>query len=280
MTAKLLKLIPSHHTYAECFGGAGALLFAKKPSPVEVYNDLDGGLVNFFRVLRDPEKFERFQRLVSLTPYSREEYNFCRNTWEGCTDDVERAYRWFVVARMSFSGQFGNSWSFDVIRSARGMAGECSRWLNTIDLLPQIHARLMRVQIEHKDFREVINIYDTPNTLLYMDPPYVPDTRREGGYKHEMTLDDHRKLVDLLFNVEGMVILSGYRHPVYEPLERVGWRRHDYETVCHAAGKTRGTGIQGKGAAKRMQPRVESVWVNPQAIRAKSGGQLALFQDV
>lgn len=98
MVAKLLPLIPPHRIYVEPFGGGASLLFAKKPSPVEVYNDLDSGLVNFFRVLRDPKKFERLHKLVSLTPYSREEYDFCRATWETCDDDVERAYRWYVVA--------------------------------------------------------------------------------------------------------------------------------------------------------------------------------------
>jgi len=274
MTAKLLKLIPPHHTYVEPFGGGGSLLFAKKPSPVEVYNDLDSGLVNFFRVLRDPEKFERFHRLVSFTPYSREEYNFCRETWEKCEDDVERAYRWFVVARMSFGGFFGHSWGFAVTRSLRGMADPCSRWLSTIEGLPEIHARLMRVQIEHKDFREIFTIYDTPNTLFYCDPPYVPDTRRAGTYKHEMSLQDHSKLVEILLKLKGKVLLSGYCHPVYEPLEQAGWRRYDYETACYAVGKTRKTGILGEGVAKEKQPRVESVWVLPNAVWCE---QLSLF---
>ncbi len=272
MTSKLLKLIPPHRVYVEPFGGGASLLFAKKPSPVEVYNDLDSGVVNFFRVLRDPEKFERFHQLISLTPYSREEYNFCRETWEKCEDDVERAYRWFVVARMSFSGWFESGWSFSVTKTARGMAGTCSRWLGTIEGLPEACRRLMRVQIEHKDFRQIIKTYDTPDTLFYCDPPYVPDTRRDGSYRHEMTLDDHKELVCILHDVKGMVLLSGYRHPVYEPLEQVGWRRHDYEMSCYAAGRTRGTGIQGKGAAKKMQPRVESVWVNPRAAEKKTGG--------
>lgn len=263
MTAKLLPLIPPHHTYVEPFGGGASLLFAKKPSPVEVYNDLDSGLVNFFRVLRDPEGFERFHLLVSLTPYSREEFNSCRETWEGCTDDVERAYRWYVVARMSFSGMFGASWGFAVTATTRGMSMPCSNWLSVIERLPQIHQRIMRVQIEHDDFRQIIRTYDTPGTLFYCDPPYVPDTRKSGSYKHEMTVEDHNDLVELLLGVKGMAILSGYRHPVYEPLERAGWRRHDYETSCSATARTRATGILGKGSLEKMQPRVESVWVSP-----------------
>jgi DNA adenine methylase len=270
MVGKLLKLVPKHHTYVEVFGGGAQLLFAKSPSPVEVYNDVASDLVNFFRVLRDPEKFQRFHRLVSLTPYSREEYYFCRDTWEQCEDDVERAYRWFVVARMSFSGTFGASWSFSLNTSSRGMSESCSAWLSAIEILPQIHARIMRVQIEHKDFRELIPLYDTPKTLFYMDPPYIPETRRSGGYRYEMSIDDHKELVDIILKLKGMVMLSGYRHLIYEPLERSGWARYDYETVCHATAKTRATGILGEGSAKRMQRRVESVWLSPNCQKQPS----------
>ena len=270
MVKKLLKLIPKHQTYVEVFGGGAQLLFAKPPSPVEVYNDVDSGLINFFRVLRNPEKFQQFHRLVSLTPYSREEYNFCRDSWEQCEDDVERAYRWFVVARMSFSGHFGHSWSFSLNASSHGMSAACSSWLSAIEMLPQIHARIMRVQIEHKDFRELLPLYDTPETLFYMDPPYIPETRKHGRYKCEMTIDDHRELVDIVLKVKGMVMLSGYRHSIYEPLERSSWIRHDYKTACHAVAKTRATGILGKGSAKKMQSRVESVWLSPNCQKQPS----------
>lgn len=266
MVAKLLPLIPPHHTYVEPFGGGASLLFAKELSPVEVYNDLDSGLVNFFRVLRDPVKFERFYHLVSLTPYSREEWEFCRDTWESCKDDVERAYRWYVVARMSFSGRFGSSWSSVVTESCRGMANTTSKWLSAIDMLPSIHARMMRVQIEHADFRRILERYDTPETFFYLDPPYVPETRKSGEYKHEMRLEDHRELVDRLLRLEGIAMLSGYVHEVYKPLEEAGWRRIDFETACYAAGRTRQTGILGKGAAMRKQKRVESVWLCPKTV--------------
>jgi len=207
MAAKILQLFPPHRVYVEPFGGGASLLFAKEPSPVEVYNDVDSGLVNLFRVLRDPTRFEQFQRLVSLTPYSREEFCFCRETWEKCDEDLERAYRWFVVARMSFSGHFGGSWGFAVSASDRGMSTVCSSWLAAIEGLPQVHARLMRVQIEHSDFRRIITTYDTPETLFYCDPPYMPATRKSGGYRHEMAESDHEELVALLLQVKGMVVL-------------------------------------------------------------------------
>jgi len=265
MVAKLLPLLPPHRIYVEPFGGGASLLFAKPPSPVEVYNDIDSGLVNFFRVLRDPEKFAKFYHLVAFTPYSREEYEYCRKTWESCEDEVEKAYRWFVVARMSFSGAFGYSWGSVVTTSRNGMAATCSKWLSTIKMLPAIHERMMRVQIEHADFRDILKRYDTPETLFYCDPPYVPETRRGQVYKHELTLDDHRELVQILLSLKGKVLLSGYAHPVYAPLEEAGWQRIDFRTACYAVGRTRATGIMGEGAAKLMHPRVESVWISPNA---------------
>jgi DNA adenine methylase len=266
MVAKLLKFIPLHRIYVEVFGGGASLLFAKEPSPVEVYNDIDSGLVNFFRVLRDKDKFQEFYRKVCLTPYSREEFYYCRDTWKDCEDEVERAYRWFIVARMSFSGDFGYSWGFNVSASARGMAKKCSAWLSTIEELPAIHERIIRVQIEHKDFRDLIKTYDTEDTFFYLDPPYVPETRKDGGYKHEMTDNDHEDLVEILLNIKGKAMLSGYTNRIYKKLENAGWIRHDFETTCHAAGRTRQTGILGKGAAKEKCKRIESIWLSPNCL--------------
>jgi len=256
MTAKLLPLIPPHQTYVEPFGGGASLLFAKPPSPVEVYNDLDSGLVNLFRVLRDPEKFERFHQMALLTPYSREEYYDCRATWESCEDEVERAWRWFVVARMSFGGHFGSGWGLEVSSIHNGFFG-------AIESLPEVANRLLQaqVQVEHRDFREIFKQYDTPGTYFYCDPPYISETRKTGEYKYEMTLEDHEELVQLLLDIKGNAMLSGYNHAAYRPLEEAGWYKKSWNTACHAAGRPRASGIRGKGAALKMQPRTETVWI-------------------
>ncbi len=268
MVGKILKLFPPHHTYVEPFGGGASLLLNKEPSPVEVYNDRDSGLVNFFRILRDPRKFKKFYRKVFFTPYSREEREYCKETWKSCEDAVEKAYRWFVAIRQSFSGDMKGGWGFNVTTSAGGMARACSAWLSVIEELPLIHERFKRVQIEHKDFREIIKLYDTEDTLFYNDPPYIPETRKDKKlYNHELTLEDHKDLVNLLLNIKGKCILSGYKHPVYEPLENAGWKRINWATACHLAGRTRATGIRGKGSALLKAPRIESVWISPNCIR-------------
>src|SRR3990167_48397 len=195
MTTKIIPILVKmpHERYVEPFGGGASILLAKKPKPVEVYNDLDQGLYGFFSVLSDPELFDRF-------------YSEYREEWEEEKDKVIRAAKWFVVARQSFSGSFGHSWGSAVTSTKRGMAETCSKWLSCIDMLPQIHARLQRVQIENADFRTILDRYDTPKTLFYCDPPYIPETRKAGGYTHEITAEDHQELVSLLLSLKGKVL--------------------------------------------------------------------------
>jgi len=234
-----------------------------------VYNDIDEGLVNFFRVLRDPEKFGKFYARAVLSPYSKTEYR--DGTWQGCEDDIERAYRWFVAIRMSFSGAIRGGWSFNITKSRRGMAGAVSRWLSILEELPTIHERFRQVQVEQLDFREVIPKYDTVNTFFYLDPPYLLETRKATKlYNYEMTTEDHKDLVEILLGVKGMVMLSGYINKLYEELERRGWERKDFETICYAVGKTRYTNILGEGSARQKVPRIESIWLNPQLIERLS----------
>ncbi len=262
MANKLLPLLPAHKCYVEVFGGGASLLLAKGPVEIEVYNDLNSGLVNFFRVLRDEDKFARFYRLVQLTPYSKEEYYLCRDSWRQCEDDVERAYKWFIVARMSFSGWFASSWSQSLGTSRRGMAMSVSAYLGTIERLPEIHDRLMRVQIEHSDWQRVIKRFDAKDTFFYLDPPYVHSTRRSGDYEHEMTDEEHKELVKtLLENVSAKVMLSGYKNEIYAELDNNGWHRYDFDCFCYSVAKTKSTGYIGKGSAAE-QRRIESVWLN------------------
>jgi DNA adenine methylase len=233
---------------------------------------MDSGLVGFFRVLRDPDQWERLRELCALTPYSREEYEYCRENRQTATSDpVEQAYRWFVVCRMSFSGIFANSWGLGVESSNRGMASCCSKWMSGIDRLAEVHERILRVQIEHDDFRKIIERYDTSRTVFYLDPPYIPETRKAGYYAHELTPDDHRELVKILLAIEGKALLSGYAHPIYEPLVQAGWERKDFDVVCSAAGRTRNSGLKGAGHVKEEQKRVESVWVSPRSIESFGG---------
>jgi len=250
LVKELLKLVPQHKVYVEPFGGAAHLLFAKDPamSDLEVYNDIDSGLVNFFRVLRDEEKAKKLIEKVYLTPYSREEFYFCRDTWESCEDEVERAYRWLVVAKMSFAGCFGTSWGFNL-----KMKDVVQRWSSMPEKLIRAVERLKFVQVENRDFREIFKLYDSEDTFFYCDPPYVPEARKlERVYRYEMFIEDHKDLISIILNVKGKVLLSGYDNGLYKVLEENGWKRKSFKVKC----------LSQKKKGEEKEERVECVWMN------------------
>jgi DNA adenine methylase len=261
MVAKLLPLIPPHHIYCEVFGGGASLLCAKEPSTVEVYNDIDSRLVNLFRVLRDREAFEELRRLVALTLHSREEFKAAKDLpMEG--NEVEQAWRFFMLSRQSFSAKL-TSWGYGVGSNARGMAKLTSQWIGAIEMLPELHERWMRVQVENDGWQKVLERFDTPETFFYLDPPYVLRTRRGGKvYDHELSDADHKELVDVCLSLQGKVLLSGYGSDLYKPLAEAGWQSMEWRTACHAAGRTRLTGLKGAGAMTARQVRTEVVWMN------------------
>ncbi len=271
MTAKLLPLLPKHEQYCEPFFGGGSVFFAKDPCHHETINDVDKGVTGFFRVLRD--RGDEFIGRAQLTEYGEGLFLDCRDTWRDEGDELVRAWKWWVVARQSFSGRFDSgTHGHTRTKANRGMAREVSTWLSSIDRLPLVVERLRRTQILCGDAIRAMRCCDTPDCLHYLDPPYVHSTRldaqrRDGvprGYSHEMDDADHAALVEyLLHEVEGKVVLSGYRHEVYEPLEAAGWRRLDFATACHAAGRVRGSGLLGDGVALAKQARTESVWLCP-----------------
>ncbi len=268
---KHLLPLPEHHTYVEVFGGAATLLFAMEPSPVEVYNDIDGGLVNFFRVLQDKYGFaddgDLLHDLLMMTPHSREEYLFCRKHWndEGI-DEVEKARRFFVVMHQSFSGGTTAGWRFCKTDTSSGMSAATNRWLSAIDRLPEAIQRLRRVQIDGEDFTKIINRYDKPETLFYLDPPYIHSERVDKkSYDNEMDNLAHQALVDALLPIEGMAILSGYEHEIYQPLADAGWRKRRISRANMAARVKKG------GNRAKVE---ECVWFSPtypkEAIRVES----------
>lgn len=194
----ILAVLPPHGAYIEPFGGGASVLLAKPPAEIEVYNDVDRGLVSFFRCVADAEQFPRFLNRVQSMPFSRELWEECNRTWVAIHDPLEQAARWYYVARCSFSGVFGNAWGAGTNSSSGGMAASVSRWLNALQDLPAIHARMQRVQIECSDWRVVLDRYSGDGWLAYCDPPYVHGARRSGGYAHELQDKDHQELIATL----------------------------------------------------------------------------------
>jgi DNA adenine methylase len=217
LVKKLLELIPPHDIYVEVFGGAANLLFAKEPSKVEVYNDINSELVNFFRILRDDEKWQKLQEKLLLTPYSREEFNLARQPAEGL-DEIERARRFFVRIQMSFAG-WGVAFGYN--RSSQD--NRALIYFNKIANFGLFHERIRSVIIENLDFEDVFKRYDTPNTFFFCDPPYIEHKVKSRTLNLEMSLEDHIRLIRTVLQAKGKVLLLGYPHPVYRELERHGW---------------------------------------------------------
>lgn len=252
---KLLEYFPDHRTYIEPFGGSAQLLFAKPRSTVEVYNDIDSVVVDFFRLLQDTDAAERFCNRLHLTLFARKTYEECFQTWQEQADVEERVYRWFVVARQLFGGwkHKSSGWAHSAKKN------HALAFMNTVDQLPEIIERLRHVQIEHESWEYVLDTYDTDYSFFYLDPPYIMDTRKGGRYQYEMTADDHQRLADRIQQLSGKVMLSSYPHAIYDAL---GWERVDIDTFCHAVGRTLKSGLKGKGAMRTEHKRTESIYIN------------------
>jgi len=267
-----LPHVPSHDAYLELFFRAGSLFFAKRPSQIEVINDIDKDLMNFYSVLRDDVKFNKFMKLTYLTLYSRAEYmhaleKFKRRAWK---DDVERAYLFYIIARMSFAGHFGHSWGYDISATSKGMSRTVHAYLSSVDRLPEIHERLRHAQIECDDWLSVYERYvpkwlqDGLKVFVYLDPPYLEDVRRNGKYRYEFSRRRHRELIEVIKREKkAKIMLSGYPSPLYEELEEAGWCKKCWNVACHAVGRTRAYGMLGEGATfSKNQRRIECIWMN------------------
>ena len=273
LSPKLLKYVPYHTYYLEVFGGGASLLFAKQPANFEVYNDVDNGLVNMFRVIRDPDKFKEFHRLVSLTPYASEESKYCNKAWRREKDDVKKAYYFYVAIRMSFSGILGAGWGYNFEAITKDKPKHVSGWLAAIKLLPEIHNRIMRVQIDSIGWKKCLERYNwKADSFAYLDPPYHPVTRSNTKYPCDFSGTEHIELVNYLLknSWHGKIMLSGYQCKTYELLEGAGWQRIDFEVGCCAVGRTRLSGVLGEGGTTREdQRRTESIWLNYEPEKQK-----------
>lgn len=216
----LLPLLPSCRHYCEPFGGSAAVLLNREPSPVETYNDIDGEVVNFFRVLRN--QTGELIKAIALTPFSREEFETAIAEQTDNLSDLERARSFFVRARQVRTGlaQTASSgrWAHCRLTSRSEMAGAVSRWLGSVEGLAEIVQRLIRVQIENAPAVEVIMRFDSKRTLFYCDPPYPHSSRGGTAYGYEMTDDEHGVLARVLHAAKGKVAISGYHCDLMDEL--------------------------------------------------------------
>jgi DNA adenine methylase len=242
----IIERFPPHITYVEPFCGGGNVLLQKDPSEIEVLNDLNSDVINFFDVLRTGP--EALIRAVHLTPFSREVH---ARSFAASADPIERALRFYVRCWQSFQpGSDGRNSGWRWQKTNNRGKSVVSDWTN-VDHLWAVAERLKMVQLEHDDALTVIQRYDTPDTLFYVDPPYVIDTRSSSNptlYKHEMNDNDHVRLANLLNSIQGMAILSGYTHPMYDELYK-GWCSTTKTSTTNAGGQS-----------------LEVLWLSPKAV--------------
>ncbi|MDC7683236.1 DNA adenine methylase [Asticcacaulis sp. BYS171W] len=250
----IMSFFPAHRTYVEPFGGAAGVLLRKQPAYAEVYNDLDGEVVSFFRVLRDPAQRAELEHVLTLTPYAREEFKVA---YEPAANDIERARRLCIRSHMGFgsAATSGQPVGFR-IDTARPYGTAQAVWARYPETLATVGQRLAGVLIENRPAERIISDHDRPDTLFFVDPPYLHSTRKLGEsacYRHEMTEADHVALLGRLKVVKGMVVLSGYRSDLYADLLS-DWISHEKQTAA----------ASGRGSATRT----EVVWLNPTCAEA------------
>ncbi len=223
----IIRHFPEHTTYVEPFGGGASVLLRKPPAPVEIYNDLSGTVVNFFRVLR--EHPAELIKQLELTPFAVDEYNACK---EQVGDDVERARRFFVWSWGGHVGTQGDGrnrgWRRTPDRNVARQMRDAAR------ALEDVAKRFANVAIDAVDWRTCLNAYDRDTALFYVDPPYLPQSRRgrspsDGYGKYEMRPEEHQQLLAGLKAVKGSVVLSGYGSDLYDQ-ELSEWKRHEHKT--------------------------------------------------
>ena len=251
----VMRFFPPHRIYTEAFGGAAGVLLQKPRSHGEVYNDLDGNVVSFFRCLQSPELRDRLVQAITLTPYARAEFDLA---WEHTDDLVERARRTAIRAQMGFG-------SAGATKGSTGLRTDTMRRYSTAQMdwaayppvLLDVAERFQAVLVENRPAVDVLQQHDSPDTLHFVDPPYVLSTRvlrnSRGCYRHEMSDDDHVELLGVLRELQGMVVLSGYASDLYAE-ELPGWISNSTDARISS----------GRGTALRT----EVAWLNPACANA------------
>ena len=240
----IVERLAPHQTYVEPFAGSIAVLLAKPPSEVEVVSDLDGDIINFFQVLqqgaRDNTVMETFQRICQLMPHARRLYETWMHDWNRGIrpeDPFERAIRWYYLQINSVNGKSG--WIISIADNKARL------WQNKVDNLPEFAKRLRHVSLENRDFRYIIQTYDRPETLFYIDPPYygVEGAKEYYSGAPPFTEQDHLDLAQLLNKIQGKAIVSYYPDPWLDHLYSQGrWHRliisvNKWCSTTHAGGE-------------------------------------------
>jgi len=254
---QLCSELPPHNCWVEAFCGSAALTLRKNPAPIEVLNDIDNEIVNFFNQLRN--NHWALCEAIELTPYAEEELNMARIHIEGLSD-LERARRFLVQSMMAINGLFGEAkggFSYSDSYSRNGHDARVNRWNNLPERLKLVVSRLKNVRIENKDALKLLQKYkNRPATLVYLDPPYLGD--RTNGYNKDANDESfHKKLLEFSNDAKCMIFISGYENELYDSIltEEIGWEKRTIETST-------------KDSKGNSHHRTEVVWMNNFYVKA------------
>jgi len=265
LAKEIIRRFPKHTRRVYGYAGGLAEMFACNPCEgvAEFANDINGELMNFFAILRSPRFGEELIRQLSLTPFDEREFDQSVFLFSELSQEMrfqqrkfmnaaELAYHFFIRYRMSRQG-LGEDFATPTSRTRRGMNENVSSWLSAVDGLPEAAERLLRVELRHKHTPKLIRELDSPETLFYLDPPYLQETRKaKKAYgKNEMTEDDHVELLETLEGVQGKFILSGYPSKLYNGFARRNRWKCDKIEIDNKA-----------SSAKKKEIKTECLWFN------------------
>lgn len=221
----IISHFPEHKVYLEPFFGSGGVFFQKTPTYIETINDIDGDIVNLFQVCR--EQPDALARAISLTPFSRQEFEEC---YHRSADPVEQARRTLVRYHQSFGTSNSSKRSWRNVQTYGGP--RCATmWNDLPQIIQSCCMRLKDAQIERIDAIELIRRYNSSDTLIYCDPPYLPSLRKRNMYACEMSEEKHRELLGALLNSNAKIVISGYDSELYNSMLE-GWHTDEIDTTA------------------------------------------------
>ena len=226
----IVDKLPMHETYLEPYFGSGAIFFNKPPAKIETINDIDKDVINLFKVMR--EHTEELVNLVNLTPYARDEYYM---SYEKTSNSLEDARRFLVRCWQAYGTKTATrtGWRNNLSDNS---SNNVKQWNSVSERIMKVIHRLKNVQIENADALELIQKYNTKNCLIYADPPYITETRTRYIYANEIDLTHHERLLELLLNHSGSVVISGYEHPLYNSYLK-NWDKYTKLTMAEKGKK-------------------------------------------
>lgn len=265
ISLKISNFFPPHYAWVEAFCGSASITFSKEAAPIEIINDIDDQIVNFFEQLRNNR--DALISSIALTPYASSEFHLSQ-TDDSTISSLEKARRFVVRAMMTVNGAYGKSkagFSFSQSYARNNVEARVNRWNNLPDRLIPIAERLKNVRVEKRDARELLKMFaNRPATLVYLDPPYL--MKRSHKYNHDVNYEEfHEELLDICNHAKCMIVISGYESDLYKTMlkEKTGW------VMSKIDAKTRGTSGEDNN-------REEIVWQNKYAVRAIGKGKVPI----